>query len=163
MNWDRVRKENQLQRSGSDWIGSDSVLASLQEPRESPKKSSRKPLRATRTSGKRRRLNLVVANPMPGCTCNKPVGFASEHKKTCPLRVDGATVAHHPIPDPTILNFAECIKKCGRTPEANEFVSKLLTGAQTNGANGSVQHEKLRVLLQVFQLCLQKDEANPAG
>ena len=159
MNWDRVRKESQSQRSGAEWIGSDSVLAPFAEQAERPKKrtkpSLKKPtLKSTRTAVKRGLFRHVISNPMPGCTCNKPVGFDSEHRRTCPLRADGETVAHKSVSDPTVWDFAQCIKNSGQVSHADEFISKLLIAIQTNGSSGSVKQESLRVMLQIFRLCL---------
>ena len=66
MNWDRVRKENQIFHHGSAWV-------EITDP----------PLRSKGQSKATR--PIAIGRKMPGCTCGKTVGFVGLHKKKCPL------------------------------------------------------------------------------
>ena len=68
MNWDRVRKEAQSMRFGTDWIGSDAV-----GPRPG---HTAKPLSKGEAAKKRQALGRGRA---PGYTCGKVIGCSSSH------------------------------------------------------------------------------------
>ena len=74
MNWDRVRRETQAKRSGSEWIGSDAVGVMAGEEIKSSQQS--KAVKRNRPFGQPR---------MPSCLCGKVIGFKGSHKKKCPL------------------------------------------------------------------------------
>ncbi len=74
MNWDRVRKESQTRRSGSEWIGSDAVGTT--PGKEIKSSRQRQYVQTGQPSGRSR---------MPGCFCGKVTGFRESHKKRCPL------------------------------------------------------------------------------
>jgi hypothetical protein len=111
MNWDRVRKESQTRRSGSDWIGADAVGPT---PGKQIKPSqNKKAAKIIRTSGLSR---------IPDCTCGKATGFVGKHKKTCLLsqRVNSRanpSLGRHP--------FTDCIKRAGDLLPARGFLLSL--------------------------------------
>jgi hypothetical protein len=112
MNWDRVRKENQIGRSGSTWIGSDA----LSQTPSREVKSSRK-----RKSTKKRQPSGWAK--IPGCTCGKALGFQGSHKKKCPFGGADAQRGSSSYNNP----FAECVKKAGSGLPQRQFLLSLQT------------------------------------
>src|SRR5208337_2926442 len=112
MRWDRVRKENQARRSGSEWVGSDglgvgSVTFDLKPPLI-----------------RRAVFRISHLGRMPGCTCKKTVGFVGQHRKTCSLRTSpGSDVHPRTTPDPASREYPECIKK--QLSAVGDFLSSL--------------------------------------
>jgi hypothetical protein len=123
MNWDRVRKENQSRRYGSEWIGSDAVgLIPGAEAKPSPKK---------KVASRRTPLDRVL---MPGCTCRKKVGFGGLHKKSCPVSKSNKPQAELNANSlPTLRQFAECMKKTGKLSDLRSFLSILQKEVDVDG------------------------------
>ena len=111
MNWDRVRRETQAKRSGSEWIGSDAVGVMAGE--EIKSSQQRKAVKRSQPLGR---------PSMPGCFCGKVIGFRGSHKNKCPL----SNSANLPINSRSNRNsFSECIKNAGKLPPTREFLSFL--------------------------------------
>jgi len=99
MNWDRVRKESQERRSGSEWIGIDNAAPQpggkpLKPKGPSPTHPSPDHLLPRHLSPMMPPTRTVRRSPisrMPGCVCKKAVGFAGLHKKRCPLAKSAET------------------------------------------------------------------------
>jgi len=137
MNWDRVRKENQARRSGSEWIASDGP--GLGPTAESKPPSIRKAGFARSPLGR-----------MPGCTCKKTVGYAGEHKKICPLRKSHVLDAHpRTTPDPTRREYPECIKK--QLSAVGDFLSSLQSQMNADHRIAESHEKSIRRLIQVLQ------------
>lgn len=143
MNWDRVRKEDQARRSGSEWVGSDGLgPGNVTESR--PPLVNRPPLI------KRVALGRSLVNRMPGCTCRKTVGFNGQHKKFCPLRNRPKLNAHPQThSEPVLTEYPERIKR--QLSAVGDFLSSLQ--GQMNADDGIAEsHQKnIRRLIQVLQ------------
>jgi hypothetical protein len=113
MNWDRVRKETQTRRSGSEWISADPVGATPGKEIKSPRQ--RQYVQTGQPSGRSRML---------GCTCGKAVGFRESHKKRCSLsKSSSARISCSSSYNP----FSECIKKAGKFTPSWQFFASLQT------------------------------------
>ena len=111
MNWDRVRKESQARRSGSEWVGSDG-------PGLGPTAESKPP------SIRKASFGRSPLGRIPGCACKKTVGFVGQHKKFCPLRKNhGPDVHPRTDPDRALGGYPECIKK--QLSAVSDFISSL--------------------------------------
>lgn len=79
MNWDRVRTETLARRHGSEWVSplGDSGAGKRKSSATKKKKKNKKKLR--------RRVAIKLGPRIPGCTCDKRVGFSGQHRKLCPL------------------------------------------------------------------------------
>jgi hypothetical protein len=118
MNWDRVRKETQTRRSGSEWIGSDAVGATpSKEIRPSRQRQS---LKRSQPPGRSRMLDRK---------CGKVIGFRGSHKKKCPLS-NGLNLRINSSANRN--SFSECVRKTegGELPPTREFLSFLETAIE---------------------------------
>jgi len=136
MNWDRVRRESQAKRSGSEWIGSDDlgVTPIALEPR----------LPVTADAFPRRN----AFRKMSGCLCTETVNFVGQHRKYCPFRKQSRSDAHLRIsPQPFVRKNADCIRK--QLSAVHDFLSTL----QANEKDRTVEsHQKnIRTLIRVLQ------------
>ena len=108
MNWDRVKKENQVRRAGSEWISSDDSGFTPEQDPQPVKKAFRRSLPAR----------------VPGCACNKQLGFVGQHRKKCPLRKDSPRNAFVQTGDSrTVREHPVCIKK--QLSAVGDFLSSL--------------------------------------
>lgn len=140
MNWDRVRKENQARRNGSEWPEPALELRPRVKSKPSPTKkivSSRIPL--GRVS-------------MPGCTCKKAVGFTGLHKKKCPLNKSKQPQSDlHTESGPTLRQFAECIKKVGQLPATQNFLSILQKDLERDPKITKADRQTAQQLIRALQ------------
>lgn len=137
MRWDRVRKENQARRSGSEWVGSDS-------PGLGPAAfDSKPPLIRKAVFGR----SCLVR--MPGCACNKIVGFVGQHRKTCSLRTSPGPVHPRTTSDPAHREYPECIKK--QLSVVGDFLSSLQSQMNADHRIAESHQKNIRRLIQVLQ------------
>jgi len=131
MNWDRVRKEHQAERSGSEWFGQDGLLSETE-------------------------LSTLQARScsVPGCTCNKKVGFTGQHKKYCLLRkrlkptaMPRAIMASAPI------QYPQQIKD--QLSALSDFFSSLENQVKSGRGNAEVHRDNIRKLIRVLQAELE--------
>ena len=137
MNWDRVRKESQAKRSGSEWIGSDDLgLIFSAEP--SPPSTKR---------GGSRRSEFAK---MPGCACQKAVGFVGQHRKICPLR-KGPGLNVHPkaASDRTQKEYPQSIKN--QLSAVGDFLSSLQSQMHADRRFTESHRQNTERLIQVLQ------------
>jgi hypothetical protein len=134
MNWDRVRKETQARRSGSEWVGSD-------DPGLGPT-SGLGPSSPTKGFFEKNSLGR-----MPGCACRKTVGFLGQHKKFCPLRQSHGPVANPPTTRRPHREYPDGIKK--QLSALRDFLSSLQANADHRG--GESHQNMIRRLIQVLQ------------
>jgi hypothetical protein len=132
MNWDRVRKEHQAQRSGSEWFGQDGLLS----------ETSLSALQAR-------------SGDVPGCTCNKKVGFIGQHKKYCLLRKrlkPTASIRGRIVPTAPI-NYPQQIKD--QLAALSDFFSSLEVLLKSGRGNAEVHRDNIRRLIKVLQAGLE--------
>jgi hypothetical protein len=140
MNWDRVRKENQSRRQGSEWIG-----PALELKRD----SGSKPSPTKKAAPARIHFGRVS---MPGCTCKKTVGFIGLHKKKCPLGKGNQPQSLLPAkPGPTLRQFAECIQKVGQLAAVQDFLSSLQKKVNEDRTTSKADRVTARELIRVLQ------------
>lgn len=137
MNWDRVRKESQARRSGSEWVGSDG-------PGLGPTAESKPP------SIRKASLGRSPLGRIPGCACKKPVGFVGQHRKFCPLRKNHVPDVHpRTDPDRALGGYPECIKK--QLSAVSDFISSLQSQVNADHRAAESHQENIRRLIQVLQ------------
>jgi hypothetical protein len=146
MNWDRVRKETQTRRSGSEWISADPVGAT--PGKEIKSSRQRQYVQTSQRSGRSR---------MPGCSCGKVIGFRGSHKKRCPLskslnlRINSNSNRN---------SFSECIRKAGKLPSTREFLSSLQTAIEL--ARSFSEHDRQGALKLIRALLVSMPDT-PEG
>jgi hypothetical protein len=135
MNWDRVKKENQVRRSGSEWISSDdSGFTPEPDPLPVRKAVFRRSLPAR----------------LPGCACNKRLGFVGQHRKKCPLRKDRAPNAFVQTGDSrAVREHPVCIKK--QLSAVGDFLSSLQSQEKAGYRFDESHKVTVRRLIQVLQ------------
>jgi len=137
MNWDRVRKESQARRSGSEWVGSDG-------PGLGPTAVSKPP------SIRKASFGRSPLSRIPGCACKKAVGFVGQHKKFCPLRKNHVPDVHsRTIPDPPNREYPLCIKK--QLSAVSDFISSLQSQVNADHRSAESHQTNIRRLIQVLQ------------
>jgi hypothetical protein len=140
MNWDRVKKENQVRRSGSEWISSDD---SGFTPEPDPLPVSPLPVRKAVF---RRSFPARV----PGCACNKRLGFVGQHRKKCPLRKDRAPNGFVQTGDSRVVReHPVCIKK--QLSAVGDFLSSLQSQEKAGYRFDESHKVTVRRLIQVLQ------------
>ena len=116
MNWDRVRKETQTRRSGSEWIGSDDLGAT--PGKEIKSSQQRSVVMRTHPLGRSR---------MPDCICGKLIGFKGSHKRKCPLSNSSHLPANSSL---RRTSFSGSNNNVGKLPPTREFLSFLQTAIE---------------------------------
>lgn len=141
MDWDRVRKENQSRRYGSEWIGSDAVsLKPGSESRPSPPRN-------TIPVGTR-----LGRTTIPGCTCHKLAGFVGLHKKTCPMRKSNWNYDRLQANfSPTLQQFGASIKKVRQSSTLRSFLSILVTRIDADNMIRKEDREQVQKLIHILQ------------
>lgn len=137
MNWDRVRKENQARRSGSEWIASGEQVSGLTaEPKP--------PFTRKVFSGR------IPPCRMPGCACRKTTGFFGQHKKFCPLRKSpNPDVQTETTPNTARGEYPESIKK--QLSAVSDFLSSLQSHMNAGTMIAEPHRKIIRKLIQVLQ------------
>jgi len=150
MNWDRVRKETQIKRCGSEWLGEDPWVPTIGPQTKAPVGDgrgikSKSASHAGILSGSR------PLNRIAGCTCKKAVGFNGQHKKTCPLR-NGALRRVAPQKSLKPAPAEEHTPRIKRQLSAvGDFLSSLERQTNANCAGAELHRENIRKLIQVLQ------------
>ena len=142
MNWDRVRKESQVKRFGSEWIATGDLGPGI----------AVEPVRPPKRKAIQRRIPV---ERMPGCTCKKPIGFTGQHKKNCPLCKNQARgINPHSTSQSAWTSYPQRVKR--QLCAIDQFLSSM--HAQMNG-NGRVvvkeHQENIQKLIQILQDELQ--------
>jgi hypothetical protein len=141
MNWDRVRKENQSRRSGTEWIGSETLGLTTGAPL--------KPPRIRKADVGR---TYFYKDIMPGCTCRKAVGFIGLHRKKCPLSKGHQPQSTLPAKSgPTLKQFADCIKRVGQLPATQNFLSILQKGVERDPKISKTDRQTAQQLIRALQ------------
>lgn len=140
MNWDRVKKENQARRNGSEWP---EPVFNLKPGIKSKPSSTKKAAPA------RIRFGRVL---IPGCTCEKAVGFIGLHKKKCPLSKGNLSQSDsHAKTGPTLRQFAECIQKVGQLAAVQDFLSSLRKKVDEDRTTSKADRVTARELIRTLQ------------
>jgi hypothetical protein len=150
MNWDRVRKETLVRRHGSAWIPS---VVELDEWRRKKKQKNGKKKRKVASP-----RGLPAHRLMPGCLCDKPIGFTGQHKAKCPLRNCESDI------QPVNSKIAPITSYEPGNPEAAvcQNGSKLLTLSDLAIRLNRVRLDRdLRNLLILWERWLAKDRVSP--
>ena len=124
LNWERSNKETLMRRRGVEWVGSDGFAGPPAPELPSPKKRNK------------------VAPRMPGCTCDKPVGWRLDHRKTCalmrgrfaanqkPVQSEAALATQAPAPfNPSkmsLADFARAIRRSRISQRWKPFLQQQL-------------------------------------
>jgi hypothetical protein len=141
MNYERQNKEDVARRNGSEWIGSDSVPVNsdseLQSSPESENASTEWP------------LGRIM---IPGCICQKAVGFTGDHKKSCGIKrrswndADLKTNAR-----PTLQDLGICMKKVRQSMAMSSFLSSLQKLIDDDRTVSSTDRQNSRNLIRALQ------------
>ncbi len=137
MNWDRVRKESQSRRSGSDWIGSDAMgpLPGLKMEKPQKNKAAKKIRPSGWSRAPKNASGKVIA----------PAGARLEKSKIIDKTKlqAGASSSRNP--------FAECVKNAGKLPPVGKFLSSLLNEVGISHGISIEDRQGARKLIRALQ------------